>query len=318
MIVPVVGLAGVSYFITQALTRQKAAEQQAKVYSDLVGLIDGFHGKVRTLKASDLSRGRYEDELHNLKIAAENSAERLKYLAHATKGITNANTLLLDEAIEKADKYLLSFSKIANLETESETIKARSNDMLVCLERFRSNANLYGSPSSGDTTEAIGRVAALVRNYDKSCRTSKKAEKINLEEGGAGPDPIWSSPQYVDYHSQIASIVAAYAFGRRRLAAVLRDYDSGRFSDSDRSAWNEERENRNQLLTRINSLQGSMPPGTIYAEHHRLLQQMLVDAINAMTTFGNSTTQQNRQALSAVSQRNNAIMNRLKRFYGIR
>ena len=112
--------------------------------------------------------------------------------------------------------------------------------------------------------------------------------------------------------------MAEYSNGRKNLSRVLSHYDQGILNSNDRNQWNIELNKRRELLNRINSLSGQIPPYSIYKEHHSLLQQMLSNAIDAMENFANNENSSNRSYISSVSSKNSAIMNRLKRFYGVR
>lgn len=307
----------IGFIATNQVIKQKQTTKQINIYKNLITIIDTFHTEIKTLSPSVTGKTQLQEELRKMKIFAQGSREKIRHLA--VEG-NSAGSLPLIEMIEKTDKYISEFEQLANLSTTSETLKARSETMLLALKEFKSNTETFGSPDKGDTTETIDRATKLSRKFDSSRKS------VGLSSGSIkSPSErvivvgnYWSNPEYSDYRQQIFQIVAEYSSGRTNLTRVLSHYDKQMFSDIDRAQWNIELNKRRVLLSRINSLSSQIPPYSIYKEHHSLLKQMLENAIGAMENFANNENSSNRIYLSQISSRNSAIMNRLKRFYGIR
>ncbi|KKP88342.1 MAG: hypothetical protein UR93_C0016G0007 [Berkelbacteria bacterium GW2011_GWA2_35_9] len=313
----VIILVAVGFFSTNLVIKQNQKEKQIYIYKNLITLIDSFHTEIKTLSPSVNGKDQLQEELRKMKTYAQGTKDRVKYLSMEA---SNVNSLALNESIEKTDKYLSGFEQLANLSITRDALSAKSDSMLKMLEHFRLTAQVYGSPDEGDTTEAIDRAFKLSTNFDKARKSIHLAEnspKISNDRVIVVGN-YWTNPEYSDYRQQIFQIVAEYSNGRKNLSRVLSHYDKGILNDNDRSQWSTELNKRRNLLNRINSLSDQIPPYSIYKDHHNLLQQMLSNAVEAMENFANNENSSTRRYLSFVSSKNTAIMNRLKRFYGIR
>ena len=313
----VIILIAIGFIITNLTIKQNQKEKQIYIYKNLITQIDSFHTEIKTLSPSVSEKDQLQEELRKMKTYAQGTKDKVKYLSMEA---SNANSLALNESIEKTNKYLSGFEQLANLSITQDALKAKSDSMLKTLENFRLTAQVYGSPDEGDTTEAIDRAFKLSNSFDKarkSIRLAGDTPKINNDRVIVVGN-YWTNPEYSDYRQQIFQIVAEYSNGRKSLSRVLLHYDKGILNDNDRSQWSTELNKRRDLLNRINSLSDQIPPYSIYKEHHNLLQQMLSYAIEAMENFANNENSSNRRYLSYISSKNTTIMNRLKRFYGIR
>ena len=296
-------------FVYRNTLKSHQVAGRAQIHSVLVEHLDDFHRNIRTLSAS-ATGSEAQEELRKMKEYAGFARDKIHSLDVKTSSLNGFEVVPLREAIAKVDKYLAGYEDLANLSISQESLKAKAEAALESLEEFRRASNLFGSPDKGDIAEAISRGTKLAKNLSKGPQLKRPTVIV--------ASPYWSNPVYAGYHEAIQGIVASYSAGRKTLSRVLTHYDAGVFSDRDITDWQRELNRRRELLRQLDNIAGMMPPGSIYERHHTLLRSMLESAIEAMERFANSQNVATRKYLSAVSRSNTAIMNQLKRFYGIR
>lgn len=296
---------------------QQEMKRQVLIYADLARLLDEFHEKMRDLTISSPNKDLLTEQASKAHRIAEDTSEKITELK-ARALIVKGNTLALQNAVEKSAKYVRSYPDYIHRSISKERLIERAEVMLEHLDACRTLLNQAGSIDKSDTGTAIDRLTLLVENLKKA----NKGLTSGLTSAGKTviviSSPYWTNPTYSDYQENIRQIVASYSSGRSVLARVLFHYDRGIISGQDRSDWAIELGRRRSLLGQLNNLKGEIPSGSIYREHHQLLQSMLIAAVGGMEQFASHESSSSRYDLSAISRHNSTIMNRLKAFYGIR
>lgn len=301
------------------------------LYGEIRRTLGDFHADVMALTPSAGEAAGLENEMHRLKGAATRRLEQMKEVqGKVTKLPSTPVNDCLVEATEKSAKYLEGCASWANLETDGATMRARSGVMNDTLEAFRAKAGLTGSTDKGDTAGEISRIGSIASKLETAhqqaevaataaaaAAASAAAKKASEANDADSEEEYWRNNEFTGYRRQTRSIVQRYADGRRILGAVLEHFDSGVYSDGDRANLVNQYSLRQGLLQEIDRLSGTLPPGSVYGIHHAELRQMLTDACDAMGQFANCPNGTTRSNLSAVSSRNGALLNRLKRFYGV-
>ena len=288
-------------------------QNQARLYAELARTIEDLHSDIKVLNAS-VGYDGLQDQLRQAKEKAKSASEKLRRIESEAQKMSDTKSLVLQEAIEKADKYFIGIQTYTNLAIDTPTLNAKADSMLREIEKFRQEANVYGSPDEGDTKEVIGKLDKIATNFKQG-----KSKKVAIATIPAGYVSYWSNPIYTDYYSAIRSIVDRYSSGRRTLATVLGHYDKNQYTAIDSRNWSEQLNFRRNLLVELNNLESQIPPaGSIYRQHHDLLYSMISNACQSMDNFQNNSSSVNRREISVVSNTNNRIMARLKAFYGIR
>ena len=288
--------------------------KQARLYADLARTIEDLHSDIKVLNAS-VGYDGLQDQLRQAKENAKSASEKLRRIESEAQKLTDTNSLALQEAMEKADKYFIGIQTYTNLAIDTPTLNAKADSMLKEIDKFRRQANVYGSPDEGDTKEVIGKLDKIATNF----KQGKQAKKVAIATVPTNYASYWANPIYTDYHTAIRNIVARYASGRKVLATVLGHYDKNCYSGNDQRNWSGQLEFRRELLAELDNLEPQIPTvGSIYRQHHDLLHSMISNACISMENFQNISSSVNRREISIVSNTNNRIMARLKAFYGIR
>uniref|UniRef100_A0A7V3JAS8 Uncharacterized protein n=1 Tax=candidate division CPR3 bacterium TaxID=2268181 RepID=A0A7V3JAS8_UNCC3 len=304
--------AGCWFYITNK--HQREIEAQGLIYDDLVKEIDNLHKDFGNLLISSSSKDILTREASKVCQIAEDTRDEITKLKSRVQVI--GATLALQDAVEKSDKYIGGFPDFIHGRLTKDRLVERAEVMLECLDNSRISLNKISSIDKSDTGAAIDRVVLLVNNLKRANKPS--AAQLTEQPVYVVSSPYWANPLYAGYRENIRDIVASYSAGRRILSRVLANYDRGRLTDQDRADWLNELNRRRVLISELDAIERNIPPGSIYQEHHRLLTNMLKDATEAMERFAAYESPSSRRYLSAISNRNTALMNRLKNFYGIR
>lgn len=308
IVISIFSLVGVFCYVNYNYKKQ--IEAQVLIYADLAKIINEFHEKINDLTVSSTNKDVLTNQASKICRIAEDESKKvidLKYRILTMKG----NTIALLDAAEKSQKYISSFPDYIHGSVAKDHLIDRAGVMLDYLEACRAFLNQPGTVDEADTGAAIDRVVLLIDNL-------KKANKVTTIKRVYSPSAYWSNPSYAYYQEQIRQIVASYSAGRRLLSEVLSHYDRGVITNRDWSRWVAELERRKGLLRQLDNIEPSIPPGSIYREHHQLLRSMLIEAIGAMEQFATNENASSRRYLSIISSKNTNIMNRLKAFYGLR
>jgi len=113
----------------------KALENLKDVYGAMLETLDEFHRDLKGVSASAAGKSGQMEELRKMKNYAAQARDRLSKLSAQAHETQTAKTPLLEQGIEKTDKYLSSFEDLSNLSVTKETLTARSETMLqnVCI-----------------------------------------------------------------------------------------------------------------------------------------------------------------------------------------
>lgn len=308
-VVFVVVCVGAFLLSVQRTNRQKT-EQQAAITQALVAIVNDFHTEIGEILPTG-DRAQSMEKLNTVKAKAATAREGLNDLK-ARAYVLGDEAWLLHDALKRSDNYLKRFEGLVEKSASAKNMTDAAEEMTQCLSRLSTTVHAADCPGKSDTGTAIERCQKIAANYFAPIVT-KPTQMIEASSR------YWSNPSYTGYHQAIRSIVAEYVAGRRVLSTVLTHYDRGTLTYDDRRSWSREIERRQLLLERLDSIYRTIPPGSVYDDHHGVLRGMLQDALAAMEAFAQNESYNTRRQLSRVSEINTRIMNtRLKPFYGIR
>ena len=310
----VVAIATTATYVVYS-NKQKATLEG--VYKNLVVVIDDFNSKIAGLSPSRSGKEALEAELAKMKDIAIDSDSQLNGLYAEAYSIKTQESMQLQQAINLTRAYFKSFSSISNQKITADDLKAGSNDLVNQLKICKDELDCIDIPASQDMNISNGRASQLVLNFNKSLK-QETPQVVRVIASDYPSNGYWVDTRYNNYRERILSIVARYSEGRKILGHVMDDIDRGRSDSNDVAAWKNELDKRCQLLNELDDLKSSIPPGSIYAEHHQMLTDMLKTAIPILQNYGQSQTIENRQAVHNMSADNTRTMNQLKAFYGVK
>jgi|GEM_PF-1533587 len=309
---------GAVRFVQKRAAEEQELAAEIQLFNQLNSVVGDFHTDVKSLTASG-SHELLELQATTLKNKAEASRDKISNLRDSVQKLSGERVPKLMELVDRSKDYVDAFYAFSVTSVTADVLSAKARDMIKASEVFRTAANAVGSPTEGNTTEAIGRVVKLQKNL---VIARKPVPKPTASPSGSTVvvvrgNSAWNDDQNAGYRASIRSIVDRYSQGRKVLSGVLTRYDNGAMTQSDQYNWSAQIALRERLLDELDALSPVRPSGDI-SEHQVMLRAMIAEAVEAMSLFGDCSSADNRRHLSVVSSRNTQVMNRLKRFYGIK
>lgn len=305
-----------AFFVCRYYLANKDRTENKEVFLAAILSVEKFHNDLKDIRLGLKSKDAQEIELGMMKRKSDDAKEALQDLKVKSYSRQGQLANAVNEVIEKSERYIVGFSDYASQKISKEALIDKGEDMIASISTAKILLGVPGSPGSGDVTDAIDRSTKLVGMYQKTTTAvlAKADPGLAITEGS----DYWADSEYSDYRNRIIGIIADYNQGRKMLGRVMNNYDQGMLTNQDRASWSDELNRRRSLLRELDDVWYSIPKGTVYASHHRLVSQMLRNAISAMENFQNCENSYSRDKLHRISDENNAIMAKLRAFYGIR
>jgi len=301
-------------------------DREVAVYRQLNEVLNNFHVGVKALSPSVEGKKALQDELRKLNILADAGKDNLRRIEAEVHSLPQTPTvLLLQEAAEKADKYLQGYKDLSHLSVTADSVTQRAETMIDYLNNYRVQAELFGSADQGDTTESIQRIDLVCKSFKKEL-DRKSIPLQGSGSGSGGPSVVvvrdsgsggidWSP--YSGYRNSIRSIVSRYSDGRSELYSILTAFDrTGTLTSDQFQRWSGQLMLRRNLISELSML--DTPPGSEFRNQQNALLGMLEAACDSMEMFQNDPNGSTRKNISRVSDNNSEIMHRIERFYGLR
>lgn len=297
------------------IQEKQSKEAVSLIFNSLVSIVNNFHKDIGELSPTQPDRSSAQKELSKMKKIAEEANDSLQDLLERTYAINTNDSFKVRKTIESTQDYLSSFSKMAGQTILPESLKIASEELNQQFSLCQKDLGYVDCPKRQKVFDATARAILLVKNFKN--RKNPIPETVIVTQS-LPVNTYWANERYSDYRDKLVSIITRYSQGRSILSRVLSHYDAGNFGDRDRLDWITELQKRKGFLVELSTLQSSIPPGSIYMEHHNMLRIMLESAIPILERFEENPCSRTREAVHLMSSDNTRIMNKLKAFYGVR
>ncbi|TSC92464.1 MAG: hypothetical protein CEN91_438 [Candidatus Berkelbacteria bacterium Licking1014_85] len=308
-------------------TCKQTRRNELVVWNNCVAELEAFNNELISVKVENATAKEIDSQRNSIKEKALAHSANMMNVMKGTISLGDTdNSRILKDVISKTQEYFSAFVKLVGQNYQIKDVEVKRDSLIELMKRFSAKQPYYLTAfDKSNLVDGEAKVFALAKKVAKMQAENRKPKSLFANSsnqpqivfvGNAGQ--YWSNPNYRDYYTEMREIVANYVSGRRNLSVVLSHYDSGRISENDRAAWQNELNRRRNLLTQIQSLEAQCPQGSIYRDHQQELKDMIGSAIDGMETFANNECSTTRRNFSLISQRNTIRLKRIKAFYGVR